>query len=163
MIDALDECGPQKDIRLFLRLLAEAKDLQTIQLRVHVTSRPESSINLSFKELPNAIYEDFILHNINPAVVRHDIGIFLKYEMEEIQRERSLDPGWPDEKLLEILVERSGGLFIYAATVSRFIGDSKWLPDRRLHIVLGDSNAQQSSMQNLDHIYTQVLTSSIFG
>ncbi len=163
VIDALDECGRQEDIRLLLRLLAEAKDLETVQLRVFITSRPEIPVNLGFTGLPDGVYENFILHNIAPYIIRHDIGIFLKHEMHNIQKERSLDPGWPGERILEMLVEKSGGLFIYAATVCRFIGDLKWLPDKRLHIVLGGSNAQQSPTQNLDQMYTQVLTSSIFG
>src|SRR6202034_692175 len=46
VIDALDECGNQDDIRLILRLLAGTTDLMTVKLRVFVTSRPETPIRL---------------------------------------------------------------------------------------------------------------------
>lgn len=163
VIDALDECARQEDIRLFLRLLAEVKGLQTVQLRILVTSRPESPINLGFSRLSSAIHEDFVLHEIAPSIIRHDISIFLKHELQNIQKERSLDTRWPGESILEELVEQSGGLFIYAATVCRFVGDSNWVPDKRLHVFLEGSNSQQSPTKNLDQMYTQVLTSSIFG
>jgi archaellum biogenesis ATPase FlaH len=44
VIDALDECQNDKDIRTILQLLAEARSLTTGRLRVFLTSRPEVSI-----------------------------------------------------------------------------------------------------------------------
>ncbi|KAF8541793.1 hypothetical protein BDD12DRAFT_878003 [Trichophaea hybrida] len=48
VIDALDECYGDADTRLILRLLAEAKILNTIQLRVFLTSQPETPIRFGF-------------------------------------------------------------------------------------------------------------------
>ena len=44
VIDALDECESEDDIRVILRLLAEARSLKEVRLRVLVTSRPEVPI-----------------------------------------------------------------------------------------------------------------------
>ena len=52
VIDALDECGRQEDIQTLLQLLSEVKDLCTVQLRVLVTSRPETPIQLGFHAIP---------------------------------------------------------------------------------------------------------------
>jgi hypothetical protein len=52
VIDALDECEGENDIRLILRLLAEAK-IRKI-LRDFVTSRPEMPIRLGFKNIEEA-------------------------------------------------------------------------------------------------------------
>lgn len=41
VIDALDECEHDNDIRAILQLLAELKDLQSTRLLVFNTSRPE--------------------------------------------------------------------------------------------------------------------------
>jgi hypothetical protein len=41
IIDALDECEGEKDIRIILQLLAEARSLKEVRLRVLITSRPE--------------------------------------------------------------------------------------------------------------------------
>jgi hypothetical protein len=44
VIDALDECEDDKNIRIILQLLAEARSLTAVQLRVFLTSRPEIPI-----------------------------------------------------------------------------------------------------------------------
>lgn len=59
-------------------------------------------------------------------------------------------------------MERSSGLFIYAATVCRFIHNPRWLPVRRLEIVLQRNSDEQSPEQRLDEMYVQILTSSVF-
>ena len=163
VIDALDECGRQNDIPTLLQLLREVKDLRTVQLRVLVTSRPETPIELGFRTIPGDVHEDFKLHTISPAVVRHDIAIFLRHELSKIREGRSLPLGWPGEQKLEILVERSSGLFIYAATVCRFVQDPKWLPAKRLDIVLRGGDNGQSPTQRLDEMYVQILKSSVIG
>jgi hypothetical protein len=48
IVDALDECDSEDDIRMILRLLAEAQTLKTVRLRVFLTSRPEIPIRLFF-------------------------------------------------------------------------------------------------------------------
>ena len=163
VIDALDECGRQEDILSLLQLLREVKDLRTVQLRVLVTSRPETPIQLGFHAIPEDMHEDFKLHTISPAVVRHDIAIFLRHELYEIGKSRSLPLDWPGEQKLEIHVGRSHGLFIYAATVCRFVQDPKWLPAKRLDIVLRGSDDGQSPTQRLDEMYVQILKSSVIG
>jgi len=70
---------------------------------------------------------------------------------------------WPGTQKLRLLVERSSGLFIYAATVCRFIHDPRWLPEKRLNIVLQGSDDGQSPEERLDEIYIQILESSVFG
>ena len=61
------------------------------------------------------------------------------------------------------LIERSGSLFIYAATVCRSIEDPKWLPAHRLGIVLEGNGDAQSPTQWLDEMYTQILRTSVIG
>jgi hypothetical protein len=56
VIDALDECEREEDIRAILQLLARTKDIQPVPLRIVVTSRPELHIRLGFKEMPNGTY-----------------------------------------------------------------------------------------------------------
>lgn len=163
VVDALDECGRQEEVATLLQLLTGAKDLRTVQLRVLVTSRPETPIQLGFSAIPRNIHEDFILHTISPSIVRHDIAIFLKHELNRIREGRSLPLDWPGKQKLDILVKRSSGLFIYAATVCRFIQDPKWLPAKRLEIVLQENNDGQSPTHRLDEMYIQILRTSVVG
>lgn len=93
VIDALDECEQedrQDNVRVILRLLAEAKDLPTIQLRIFLTSRPEVSIDSEFSVISKLTHQDFILHHISNNIIKHNILIFIQYEFEQIRRERGL-------------------------------------------------------------------------
>lgn len=162
VFDALDECGPQDDIRKLIQLLAESKNLVAVKFRALVTSRPEVPIRLGFRAISRNLHEDFVLHNIAPPVVQHDIEIFLRHEINSIREEHLLPSDWPIKEKFDLLVEKCGGLFIYAATVCRFIHDPKWLPVERLDLVLRGS-AEQPPEQRLDEMYTQILKSSVFG
>jgi hypothetical protein len=73
VIDALDECEGDDDTRLILRLLSDSIHVNTIQLRVFVTSRPETQIRFGFRLIPEAIHQDFVLHNISQSIIQHDI------------------------------------------------------------------------------------------
>jgi hypothetical protein len=161
VIDALDECEGDDDIRLILRLLSEAKALNGIRLRVFVTSRPETPIRCGFLNVPE--HEDFVLQNISPSILRQDMFTFFHHELERIRKERSLPADWPIRGHLELLVQRADRLFIYAATICRFIQDRKFDPRKRLSIVLEGAAARQSSTGALDVMYTQVLNHSVIG
>lgn len=134
-----------------------------MQLRVLVTSRPEIPIRLGFRAMLGNVHKDFVLYNIAPAVIRHDIAIFLRHEMDTIGNEYLLPSDWPGKQKLKLLVKRSSGLFIYTATVCQFIHDPRWLPEKRLDIVLQGNDNKQSPEQRLDEIYIQILKSSVFG
>ena len=160
VIDALDECENQEDIKLILQLFVEIKDLVAVNFGIFVTSRPETPIRLGFRDMSNITYQDLVLQNIPRSIVEHDIRNFLKHDFHQIGSEHNLQ-GWPSEMDIESLVQASDCLFIYAATVCRFVRDPNWLPDQRLHLIL-QSNAKGSQpTAKLDEMYTQVLRCSI--
>ena len=162
VIDALDECEGDADIRLMLRLFAKAKTVNGVGLRVFLTSRPETPIRFGFSnDIPVEVHEDFVLHNISPSIIQHDISVFLHHEMRNIERENNLSNGWPGDETMELLCQKSHGLFIYAATACRFIRDPFWNPTERLSLILKDAYVGQSSTYELDEIYTRILTHSI--
>jgi hypothetical protein len=90
VIDALDECDKDKHIRMILQLLAEAPTLKTARLRVFLTSRPEVPIRHGFYQIPNSEHQDFVLHNVPPTTVNHDISLFLEYNLGIIREEWTL-------------------------------------------------------------------------
>ncbi|KAH7025212.1 heterokaryon incompatibility protein-domain-containing protein [Microdochium trichocladiopsis] len=51
VIDALDECDRDEDIRVIIYLFAREKTLRHIRLRVFLTSRPELPIRLGFTQI----------------------------------------------------------------------------------------------------------------
>ncbi|RDW67886.1 hypothetical protein BP6252_09282 [Coleophoma cylindrospora] len=160
IVDALDECEDDRNVRVILQLLAEAQILRT-RLRVFLTSRPEIPIRHSMYEIPQAKHKDFVLHNISPPVVDHDITVFLEYKLGIIQQEWTLGADWPGEQALRQLVQNASGLFIWAATAYRFIKDGKEYAERRLALILQSETTITAPERHLDEIYNTVLKNSI--
>jgi hypothetical protein len=160
VIDALDECNSERDIRLILRLLAEAETLETVRLRVFVTSRPETSIRLGFREIPEINRHDLVLHSIPRPVIKHDISIFLRHELANIKEDKSVNKDWPSEEEIHILLQKADRLFIYATAVCHFIRKSRF-PERRLSEMLRINSSSHSPMRKLDNMYRQILDHSM--
>ncbi|KAI1073345.1 hypothetical protein LB507_011700, partial [Fusarium sp. FIESC RH6] len=166
VVDALDECDQEADIRMLIHIFSQAKTLRP-HLRVFLTSRPELPIRLGFSEVQGS-YQDLVLHEIPTQIVEHDIVIFLDDEFKKIRHdfnmtvgdERKLPPGWPGRSAVVSLARMAVPLFIFAATVCRFIGDRKCSsPPIQLHKVLDyESNGHVSQ---LDRTYGPVLRSLI--
>ncbi|KAF8535913.1 vegetative incompatibility protein HET-E-1 [Trichophaea hybrida] len=161
VVDALDECEGDDDTKLILRLLAELKTLDAIRLRVFITSRPETPIRFGFRTIPGAAHQDFVLHNISPSIIQHDISVFLRYKLENTRRDNNIPEGWPGDDIIRNLCERASGLFIYASTACRLIEDPLFHPDQSLSLILQDDYVGQSSTRALDKMYTKILTYSI--
>lgn len=161
VIDALDECEHEEDIGTLLQLFVEAKDITTANLKVFVTSRPETPIRIGFRDMSEIIYQDLVLHDIPRSIVEHDICVYLTHELVTIRKERNLPSHWPNHDTTDLLVQKSNGLFIYIATACRFIRDKDWLPEEQLSLILQDDVLGDSPTSRLDNMYTQVLIYSV--
>jgi NACHT domain len=160
VVDALDECDESDDkIELILQLLAEAQNLKAVRLQVFITSRPETPIRLGFNHI-HRVHQDVVLHEVPRSVINHDISVFVKHELENIRNEQALSADWPSGENIQLLIQRADGLFIYAATACRFIGDRDFDPIDQLDLVLKGHSAGESS--TLDKMYAQILTHSFF-
>jgi hypothetical protein len=156
VIDALDECEREEDIRVILQLLARTKDIKPVSLRILVTSRPELPIRLGFKQMSDGTYQDLVLHEVPKRTIEHDIRLFIEHELREIQEQRSLSPNWPKRDQIQALVELAIPLFIFAATACRYIADRRDNPTKRLEIVLQYQSATYVSQ--LDRTYLPILS-----
>lgn len=167
VIDALDECEKEADIKLLLLLFSNLRFANNLCVRVLVTSRPELPVRLGFSSIGNA-HKELVLHEIPPPIVKHDISIFLRHEFANIRNnfngdaaeELKLPANWPGEANLEKLTMAAVPLFIFAATLCRFIND-RYLgnPDELLRNVLKVSGAGQGS--KLDMAYSPVLKQQV--
>jgi hypothetical protein len=160
IVDALDECDDDNNIRIILQLLAEARSLQRVQLRVFLTSRPEIPIRYGFNQIPDTERQDFVLHSISPSIIDNDISIFLEYNLRLIGKEDEQEPGWPGLEAIRCLVETASGLFIWAATACRFIREGL-SPEERLCVLLKGGDEAATPEEHLNGIYITVLQSSI--
>ena len=52
-----------------------------------ITSRPEILIRLRFRAISESVYKDFVLHEIPAAIIRYNITIFLKHELDKIKED----------------------------------------------------------------------------
>ncbi|KAF3914645.1 hypothetical protein AA313_de0203084 [Arthrobotrys entomopaga] len=160
VIDALDECRGENDIRVILQLMGDARLLKTVRLRIFITSRPEHYIRHSFNQVPSVGYQEFVLHNISPIVIDKDISTFFKYYLNIVKQERAFPPDWPGEQTIQRLVQSSSGLFIWAATACRFIENGGLFTEKRLSIIL-KGNSAKGPESTLNEIYGAILTNAV--
>jgi hypothetical protein len=118
-------------------------------------------IRYGFYQMPETKHRDFILHNISPPIVDHDIRIFLEYNLRVIGQLASEDHSWPGEETVQCLVRNASGLFIWAATACRFIREGKRFAAKRLAAILKDDSDVTAPEKLLDEIYITVLKHSI--
>jgi hypothetical protein len=162
VLDALDECDDPNDVRLLLRLLGNTQSLARLGLRILATSRPETPIRLGFRDMKHITYHELALHDVPRALVDHDIQKFVTHELLQIQNERVLPDSWPGKDNVRMITSRADGLFIYAATVCRYVnGPRQVSPIVRLDQVCQGSATKHKSTDILDEMYLMVLDSSM--
>lgn len=159
VIDALDECEGDNDVRLILQLLPQLQKSNALRLRVFLTSRPELQIRLEISKLACHDHKDLILHKIPSEAIKHDISLFLNHRLSEIRTERLLPTDWPGDINLQKLVTLSIPLFIFAATICRIFQDPYWDPEDSLTEILTRGNDESK----LDGTYLSVLDRLLRG
>ncbi|KAF3935035.1 hypothetical protein ABW20_dc0105325 [Dactylellina cionopaga] len=153
VIDALDECDREGDQQLIISLLGRLKEIQSIHMRVFLTSRPELPLRLGFNELSEGTHQDVVLHKV-PGI-EQDITLFLEKEFAKIRKIHSLPSVWPDNEDIQKLVEMAVPLFIFAATACRFIGNEYQDPEEQIKVVM--EYQRNWHVGKLEQIYLPVL------
>ncbi|KAI0808477.1 hypothetical protein GGR55DRAFT_689852 [Xylaria sp. FL0064] len=161
IIDALDECDKDEDVKLIIRLLSKVNKSKSLRpsLRIFLTSRPELPIRLGFAGVQGT-YHDLVLHEIEETVIKHDLSIYFKYELAKIKEEynksvpqyRQLPSTWPKRSEIQTLIKMATPLFIFAATVCRFIAERKTgTPDTKLRIILEHKTQNRKSKPDVTY------------
>ncbi|EKM59841.1 uncharacterized protein PHACADRAFT_250587 [Phanerochaete carnosa HHB-10118-sp] len=157
VIDALDECrDSQVTSAVLSTLLKHAEDISP--LRFFITSRPEQHIVGSFDtpDYRNA-FGKLVLHEISLPLVTVDITRYFTATLSDIRRRFNLPESWPEKADIETLSKMANGLFIFAATAVKFIGDRNYNdPVGRLKM-LTSPVIPLGSHRLLDWLYLQVL------
>ena len=168
VVDALDECESEQDVKLMIRLLSLARP-QKSPMKLFVTSRPEHPIRLEFSRLDGG-YRKMILHELPRLVIEKDIHTYLSHELARIRvdfdkmQPASLQLGetWPEKSDVESLANMASPLFIVAATACRFIGERRsGRPDRQMAKLLEYQTTSHNSQ--LYSTYQPVLDQQIVG
>jgi hypothetical protein len=165
VVDALDECEKERDIKTIIDLWSRLPEITTVCLRLFLTSRPDLPIQLGFRNISAAAHRDMILQDEVPqTTIQHDIFVFLKDKFENVRKQYRLDPllgkalgqDWPGDKILHALVKMAVPLFIVAATICRFVDDAHWNPQERLELILRFPGIGE--MEKMEQTYLPVLT-----
>jgi NACHT domain len=158
IIDGLDECHDKGIQQSILRLLCETITVHKLPLRFLIGSRPESHIRDSFdQESLYTITRRVVLdETFNPG---KDIRVFLQDGFAKICEKNSIlshvKQPWPEEGIIDLLVQRSSDQFVYAATVLKFVGADFCSPTKQLALVL---KPDPTAFSDLDQLYTQILS-----
>lgn len=132
VLDALDECDKEDDIRTILKLWSSLERSSTCQFRLFITSRPELAIRMGFKQMSAEVHQDLILHEIPKRVISPDIQAFLTDKFDQIRDECNLEPlddylpdDWPGLDTVQKLVDVAVPLLIIAATIFRYVKEAE--------------------------------------
>lgn len=161
VIDALDECEDENSSSAILSLLGRhIDDLSSIKF--FITSRPESHIKSGFHLALRSQADVFLLHEVDRKSVDHDIRLYLQAQLAEVAESRSeikFPVPWPDEVSIDLLVQKAGGLFVFASTMCKVISARPGNPHKLLQQILHmDSRSESEGTFGLDTLYTQILT-----
>ncbi|KAK6988728.1 NACHT domain-containing protein, partial [Favolaschia claudopus] len=160
VIDGLDECEGEARQQELLRSLPRFLPCRP-RLRILIVSRPEAHIKQVFGEAALSS----CVHLTVPGSSK-DVMIYLTDEFKRIRETHtamaSISCPWPEEDLIQHIIEKSSGHFIYAATVIRFVEDDDFDPAERLAIVTRLQSQEPdpkhvSPFSALDELYLQIL------
>ncbi len=171
VVDALDECAGDKDTRAIISLLAELKTSGSVNMKTFITSRPELPIRLGFRKIEGH-YQNIALHEVEAVVVERDLYLYLRSELTRIIVEHNCDASdssrlpldWPGDEVVRTLAQLAVPLFIFAATVCRFLEDPVYDPNNRLEkVLLYQTKLGGSQTDQLDATYLPVLEQLVAG
>ncbi|KAF7345847.1 putative nwd2 protein [Mycena venus] len=160
LIDGLDECEGAHTQQTILSLIGNVVRQHPSTFRFLVASRPESHI---CEKLAESSHHD-LYDSVDVEQSFWDIQVYLRDEFARIHREHSETMGsiptpWPSSDIVEMLVEKSSGYFIYASTVIKFIDDKNWRPTEQLQVVQNLANDDPClPFEALDHLYIHILS-----
>ncbi|KAJ7722072.1 hypothetical protein DFH07DRAFT_898091, partial [Mycena maculata] len=160
VLDGLDECEDRQRQQQILRLFIKAIRTGQLPVRLLIASRPERLIQelLNAPDIRDAICQELVVAEDHEA----DIRKYLKDEFSRIDSRCTaaaigVGPDWPSRspQVLEEVVRRSSGIFIYAKTIIQYMEDDFSPPSSLLKKVL---DLDPKSTAPLDDLYNQVLS-----
>lgn len=158
VIDAFDECDKvqgQEGGEFLPSLLSMIKS-SNVHVRLLITSRNEHTIGRMFAQCRED--RTIRLHDIDKQTVARDIKAYFAHEFPSLETSS-----------LDSLTDKAHGLFIYAATVVRFVKLNEFFePDDLLRRILQPSTIESSferppdpDYDLLDEMYMHILRSAL--
>ena len=166
VIDALDECLESRHQLQFISVLSELLAHKPLRFRCLLSSRFNAYIETNVTAtLTPWTYGNMILGKDDDDE-RTDIRKYLQVSIVRIRNTHPfgawIPPGWPLESDLETVVKKSGGQFIYASTVIKYVESPNHNPHERLRYILGISTTRsvEDPFVELDALYRALMLSA---
>ena len=161
VIDDLDECeGKDRQIQI----LSRVSDLMTqhhLPFHFLIASRPEPHIN-HFFDISVGQNTGIGFSIYGHSAEYSDVYTFLRSKFDEIsalERHASslarIPKPWPSNDIIQLLLRKSDGYFIYASTLVKYVDDEFSPCTKRLQEVLQTAGP---SVAELDKLCTQILS-----
>ncbi|KAF5333842.1 hypothetical protein D9758_017430 [Tetrapyrgos nigripes] len=162
VIDGLDECIVAEFQMLVLKIITGISNsnpftpIQKISLRFLMASRPEPAIRdfvnqARFLEISNrTVLDDNHATYMDIKLYLHDGFSRIHAAWSDVS---SFPSPWPPAGVLDELLQRASGQFIYADTVLKYVGEQNSYPPERLDNILGLPVSDATAFADLDTLY----------
>ena len=151
VIDALDECGSTQSRPGILNTLIEAA-AHAPWLRVIITSRPEVDIQHFFD---GATQLSHFRHDLTAdEETTSDLRTFAEHRFNKVASSRCLQSPWPERLLLDGVISRAAGLFIFIETLALAL-EHCYEPTKLLEATLQDSSSP--GLTSLYGLYSSIV------
>jgi hypothetical protein len=163
LIDGLDECTPSDGARLLSTL---ATYLSDFPIKLLISSRRDHDIVNTFRDFEHA---EIRLHDRHADEVSNDVRRYWEDTLDKL-RFKSRPVEWRPLVSLDLLVELTGPLFIYATSIAKIIQNTKGDPLKKLKELLENSRsgsgsaiafAGMSKHSALEEMYVYILTEAV--
>lgn len=162
VVDGLDECQNPDVQSNILEAISSVMEQRNLPLLFLITSRPEQQITWTinsntFTKLHTRLALD---DKYQPD---HDIWRYLWDSFQRIKQNHRMkayiDASWPSDDVMQTLVKKASGQFIYAAVVIKYVSSPRHRPTDRLDIILGVRSAlRDTPFADLDMLYMHILS-----
>ena len=152
IVDAVDECEDAQGLMsTVLQLLATCVHDVPFPLRIFLTSVPEHFLDGPLSQ-GTVTVRRLSLHTLTHESVNRDIAIFIRDRLSRMKSSESLLAERPD--LVDRLVMRTNGLFVYARTAMDFFHDDPDKLEERVDLLF---SIIPSGLEPLDSLYLSIL------
>ena len=171
IIDTLDECANEKPARGILSVLGQLAS-EIPMVKFFVTALPELRM---YKPIRLTPLEDkntatiLFLHDLNPTQVASDVELIFDRALHNIALRHGLDD-WPTKEQLDLLCQRTAGLFMHAAATIKFIDKKGANPRERLNLLLQSPESSGLKAKTkfkgnttIDSLYASILQGAFGG
>jgi len=162
VIDGLDEITC-KDVQTdIIKIIGNTMRDVRLPLRFLVASRPEPHIVDAISTLRSQFPKErvSIMDLREDTLIHRDIRRYFKVKFEEVRaKDNYLPQDWPGEDIIDQLVDKASGQFIYATTIMPYIMVVYHSPEVRLAVIRGllEKRPGDKPYKNLDELYSHIV------